>query len=191
MSKEPPKYIYVDENDDKKPIRISEKTVNSIKYILIICVLLTTYYVFSSINTNNYMDFLGSQTFIFVAVSYVLIYISWQTLSNKLPGFSFEIVKSSKKPKPLQQTSFTPKKDRKTMLFSIIGYTFSLAFSLMVMIFLAVAIISGTGETRVVWNHFGELIVEAVLFVVAFVFVIIGFIFTYKRFRFEVNQHRI
>ena len=53
----------------------------------------------------------------------------------------------------------------------------------MVMIFLAVAHISGTGETRVIWNHFGEMMFETVLFVGAFIVILIGFYFTWKQFK--------
>jgi len=182
MLKIPPKHIHVND-DGKKPFRISEKVANRIKYILILGVLLTTFYAFSSFNSENYIDFLGSQAFIYVAVSYVLIYICWQAFSNKLPGFPVEIVKSFKKPKPLQQTSLITRTNRKAMLFSIIGYTFGMAFSLMVMMFLVVALLSGTGETLVVWNHFGEMMFETVLFICAFIFVIIGYYFTYKNFK--------
>jgi uncharacterized Tic20 family protein len=105
-----------------------------------------------------------------------------QGVTNKLSKFPVEIVKS-RKPKVIKQSKPRLKDDSKSLLVSIIGYTLSLAFSLMVMIFLAVAHISGTGETRVIWNHFGEMMFETVLFVCAFVVIVIGYYFAYKNFK--------
>ena len=129
------------------------------------------------------MDFFGSQAFLYVALSYVFIYIFWQGITNKLPKFPIEIVKSKHKPKRLKKAQPKRTAVKRASLISIIGYTLSLAFSIMVMIFLAVANLSGTGETHVIWNHFGELMFETVLFIAAFIVVLIGFYFNYKLFR--------
>ena len=166
-----------------KSTRMSGRTIYMIKYALIFGILTSTFYAFQNINTNNFMDFLNSQTLVYVGLAYTMIYIIWQWINNRLSRFPVEVVKSLKKPQRLQQTSLIPRTDRKVLLFSIIGYTLSMAFSLMIMIFLAVALISGTGETRVIWNHFGEMMFETILFICAFVVIVVGYYFTYKNFK--------
>ena len=183
----PPKQIYFDEEHSKrpaKPFRISQKNANTIQYALILGVLLTTLYAFINFKPGDIMGFFGTQAFLYVALSYVFIYIFWQGITNKLSRFPVEIVESSAKPKKSKQIQTNLIKiDRKAYLISIIGYTLSMAFTVMVMIFLAVAHISGTGETHVIWDHFGELIFETVLFVCAFVVVIVGYFYSYKLFK--------
>ena len=191
MPKIPLKNVPVNGDDDKKTFKITDVIVNRIKYFLIICVLLTTFYAFSNFNPNNYKDFFDSQAFIYVAVSYVFIYIGWQAISNKLPSFPIEIVKSSKKPQVDRQNLLILKTDRKILLFSVIGYTFSMAFSIMVMIFLAVALLSDTSQTLIIWNHFGEFMFETVLFIVAFIIAIVGFYFNFKLFRRVIKREVI
>ena len=182
----PPKTLYYGEEKPKRQIkafRISERTANTIKYALILGVLLTTLYAFMSFKQANIMGFFGSQAFIYVALSFVFIYICWQAITNKLAKFPVEIVR-------VKTINYKPKKNRsepsfikQASLFSIVGYTLSLAFTFMVMIFLLVAHLSGTGETRVVWDHFGEMTFETVLFVCAFVVILIGYYFSLKNFK--------
>ena len=182
---EPPKHLYFDEESSKRPVkpfRISQKNANMIQYALILGVLLTTLYAFMNFKHGDIMSFFGSQAFLYVALSYVFIYIFWQGITNKLSKLPVEIVKSQK-PKVTKQPKPRLKDDRKSLLISIIGYTLSLAFSLMVMIFLAVAHLSGTGETHVIWNHFGEMIFETILFIFAFIVIIIGYFHAYRLFK--------
>ena len=188
----PPKQIYFDEKSSEqsvKPFRISQRNANTIQYALILGVLITTLYAFMNFKQGNIMSFFGTQAFIHVALSYVFIYIFWQGITNKLSKFPVEIVKSNVKRNRPRQTRLHPMRNmRKTALFSIIGYTLSLAFTIMVMIFLAVAVFSGTGETRVIWNHFGEMAFETVLFICAFIVIIIGYVFTFRWFKQETKK---
>ena len=183
----PPKQIYFDDKSSEqsvKPFRISQKNANRIQYGLILGVLVTTLYAFMNFKQGDIMGFFGTQAFLHVALSYVFIYIFWQGVTNKLSKFPIEIVKSPTRTHRSKQIQTNLIKiDRKAYLISIIGYTLSMAFSVMVMIFLAVAHISGTGETHVIWDHFGELIFETVLFVCAFVVVIVGYFYSYKLFK--------
>jgi len=187
----PPKHLYFfDEEPSErsvKPFRISERNVNIIQYILILGVLITTLYAFMNFNQGNIMSFFRSQAFVHVAMSYVFIYIFWQGITNKFSKFPVEIVKSSPRVKRLKRPQ-SQSAGRKASLVSIIGYTLSLAFSLMVMIFLLVAYLSGTNETLVIWNHFGEMMLETILFICAFIVVIIGYFYTYKLFKIEVKR---
>lgn len=138
------------------------------------------------------MGFFGNQAFMYVALSYVFIYIFWQGINNKLTKFPIEMVESSVKQKKSKQIQTNLlKTDRKAYLISMIGYTLSMAFSVMVMIFLAVAHLSGTGETHVIWDHFGELIFETVLFICAFVVVIIGYFYSYRLFKKAIKSEVI
>ena len=185
ISENIPKQLYFGEKSTKKsnkPIRISQRIVYRIQYALILALIFTTLYAFINFKQGNIMSFFGSQAFIFVALSYVFIYIFWQGITNKLSKFPVEIVKSQKS-KIIKQTKPRLKDDGKSLLISIIGYTLSLAFSLLVMIFLAVAHLSGTGETHVIWNHFGEMIFETVLFVCAFIVIIVGYFHSYRLFK--------
>ena len=183
----PPKQLYFDEDSSKssvKPFRISQKNANMIQYALILGVLVTTLYAFINFKSGDIMGFFGTQAFMHVALTYVFIYIFWQGITNKLSKFPIEIVESPVKPKKSKQIQTNLiKTDRKAYLISIIGYTLSMAFSVMVMIFLAVAHLSGTGETHVIWDHFGELLFETVLFICAFVVVIIGYFYSYRLFK--------
>ena len=128
------------------------------------------------------MAFFYNQTLIYVVLLYALIYMLWQWIHNRFSRFPVEIVKSSIATKT-RQLRLQKNSDKKAMLFIIIGYIFSLAFSLMVMIYLAVAYLSGTSVTVVVWNHFGEMMIETVLFFSAFIFILIGFYFTWRQFK--------
>jgi hypothetical protein len=185
------KKLYFNEESPKKhpkSFKISQKNANMIQYALILGVLFTTLYVFMIFRQGDIMGFFGSQAFLYVALSYIFIYIFWQGITNKLSRFPVEIVESSvkqKKSKHIQTTLL--KTDRKAYLWSIIGYTLSMAFTFMVMIFLAVAHLSGTGETRIIWNHFGEMMFETVLFICAFIIIIIGYLYTYNLFKKKVK----
>ena len=94
---EPPKHLYIDEEPSKRPVkpfRIPEKIANTIQYALILGVLITTLYAFMNFKQGDIMSFFGSQAFLYVALSYVFIYIFWQGITNKLPKFPIEIIKS-------------------------------------------------------------------------------------------------
>jgi hypothetical protein len=76
------------------------------------------------------------------------------------------------------------------VLFSMIGYTVSMAFTVMVMIFLAVSWTGTKGLTIIYWNHFGEHNIETLIFIAAFVLILVGFYFTFKNFRETVKARR-
>jgi len=188
IPKDIPRQIHFDEPEQhNKPFRITWRTANNIKYGLILGVLLTTFYAVSNFNPTNYMGFFGTQAFMHVAISYVIIYLLWQWINNRFSKFPVEITKSSNG-KRTRQLRLQKNPDRKSMLFIMIGYTLSLAFSLMVMIYLAVAHLSGTGETHLIWNHFGEMTIETALFVCAFIVIVVGYCFTYKTFKQMVRK---
>jgi uncharacterized membrane protein YhaH (DUF805 family) len=88
------------------------------------------------------------------------------------------------------QAHSIPVSSGKTVLFSMIGYTTSMAFTVMVMIFLAVSWTGTKGLTVIYWNHFGEHNIETLIFVVAFVLISVGFYFTFKNFRETVKARR-
>ena len=187
----PPKHLYFDEEPSERPVkpfRISQKNANMIQYALILGVLITTLYVFMNFKQGNIMSFFGSQAFLYVALSYVFIYICWQGITNKLSKFPVEIVKSPSKPSRINQTQPQLTMNRRASLISIIGYTLSMAFSIMVMIFLAVAHLSGTGETRVIWNHFGEMTFETILFFCAFIVILVGYFYSYQLFKKDIRR---
>jgi hypothetical protein len=182
----------IEKNDTKKPgsdrshvIWISLGMLNRLKYGLILCVLMEVFIVLMNLDFNHPLMFFSSQAFTSVAVSSVFIFLAWQALNNRFKGVQF-LNREKPRIEPVRDSSFikTPEK-RLDMVFILIliGYTFSFAFSLMVMIFLFVAYRSGTGVTRVVWDHFGEMTVETVLFAVAFFFVVLGYYHIIKRMR--------
>ena len=78
----------------------------------------------------------------------------------------------------------------KTVLFSMVGYTVSMAFTVLIMVFLAVSWTGTKGLTVIYWNHFGEHNIETVIFIAAFVMILIGFYFTFKNFRETVKARR-
>jgi hypothetical protein len=166
-----------------KALRMPEKMINGLKYGLICCMLITTIFVIKNIDLHHPIGFFGSKSFIYIAIAYVFIYLGWQVLNNNISVIPIEVMKEQKQKITSKEVNMGTTKDHKAMLIILIGYTFSFAFSLMVMIFLAVALISGTGVTRVIWNHFGEMMIETGLFVMAFVFVILGYIIAFLRFR--------
>ena len=78
----------------------------------------------------------------------------------------------------------------RSVLFSMVGYTVSMAFTVLMMIFLAVSWTGTKGLTVIYWNHFGEHNIETLIFVVAFVLISVGFYFTFKNFRETVKARR-
>lgn len=93
------------------------------------------------------------------------------------------------KAKPKSQSVHLASSGR-TVLFSMIGYTVSMAFTVMVMIFLAVSWTGTKGLTIIYWNHFGEHNIETLIFIAAFVLILVGFYFTFKNFRETVKARR-
>lgn len=93
------------------------------------------------------------------------------------------------KAKPKPQT--VPLSSGKSVLFSMVGYTVSMAFTVMVMVFLAVSWTGTKGLTIIHWNHFGEHNIETLIFIIAFVLILIGFYFTFKNFRETVITRRL
>ena len=67
------------------------------------------------------------------------------------------------------------------MTFGFMSQLLAIPFVIMVMIFLSVAWTSGTGVTIVYWNHFGEVIIETILFCVCAVIIIVGAYANFKR----------
>ena len=65
----------------------------------------------------------------------------------------------------------------------MIGYTISMAFTGMVMIFLIASWTGTKGITIIYWNYFGEHTIETVLFIAAFIITIIGFHATFKNYQ--------
>lgn len=165
-------------------LTLSERTIHILKYLLILAIVITTTMVIINLDASNPFRFLRSNVFRSIGLSYTFIFFSWQILSN-----NFTLITILTKQKPLQDRPTTMRKLRnvcqknRSFLFILIGYTFSVAFSVMVMIFLLVAHLSGTGVTQVIWNHFGELLIETVLFVIAFAFVVIGYLIAFQGFR--------
>ena len=92
------------------------------------------------------------------------------------------------KAKPRSQTA--PLTSGRTVLFSMVGYTVSMAFTVLIMVFLAVSWTGTKGLTIIYWNHFGEHNIETLIFVVAFVLISVGFYFTFKNFRETVKARR-
>ena len=73
--------------------------------------------------------------------------------------------------------------NNKTVLISMIGYTISMAFTGMVMVFLAASWTGTKGITVIYWDYFGEHNIETVLFIAAFIVTIIGFHATLKNYQ--------
>jgi len=83
----------------------------------------------------------------------------------------------------MQQTD-----NNNTVLISMIGYTISMAFTVMVMVFLTVSWTGTKGITIIYWNYFGEHNIETLLFIAAFIVTIIGFHATYKNFQNSITK---
>jgi len=141
-------------------ITITKQNHLCIKYTVIVFLLVTTVTAALQIDPWNPLRFIGIQQSLFIIVAYVFLFICWQALNNNLSRITF--IKRTK------QRSYD-------IVFILIGYTFSFMFSVMVMIFLFVAHYSGTGVTRIVWDHFGEMTIETILFAIAFLFTIYGY----------------
>jgi hypothetical protein len=172
-------------------ITLNEKLIGLFQYLLIIVSIGLLGFVIMNIDLCDPMVFFRSRVFRAVALSYSFIFIFWQVLNNKISLVSIHRKTSLKnientRNKKVRQSR---KKTSRTLMI-LIGYTFSVAFTVMVMIFLLVAHLSGTGITRVVWNHFGEMMIETILFVIAFVFVVLGYGFAFKDFRKNIKSKK-
>mgnify|MGYP006277191911 FL=1 len=164
-------------NKTNKTKYLSIRTKHRIQHLIILGFLLTLFYAVSHVNQGSFQSFLSSTALVPITVSLVFLYLLWQWTENNLSKIPVKfsdkkIIKPKKKPIQSKQFNYS------TILriIHLAGYVFGLTFSTMVMIFLAVAHISGTGITRIVWNHYGELMIETVLFTIAFSIVVFGFI---------------
>lgn len=154
----------------KKPSRVS-------RYLQLVFTLFIAGYFFIQSDVTDLMSFLRSKTFVYLICAMVFISLFW----SRLYGILEKVHK--------KQIAHLFLKDRQSkkqgayrfrFLFPIIGYTFSISFSVMVMVFLLVAYQSGTGVTIVIWDHFGEMTAETILFVIAFFFVLIGYYYEFQ-----------
>lgn len=182
--------------NNKAIIKLTKHTANMIQYGIIIGVVLTMLYAFMNISNGNLIGFFATDAFMYTAVCLVFLYISWQWINNNLSKFPISIIerknrtKQTKKNELKQKKTENPKQLKIEKIIQLAGNVFGLAFSIMVMIFLLVAHLSGTGETRIIWDHFGEMMIETVLFTIAFGFVVLGFVFMYKNLRFEIKNKK-
>jgi len=171
-------------------IYLTQDMFNLLRYGLVFSVLIEVFIVLISLDLNQPLRFFSSQAFVFVAVSSVFLFLAWQALNNRFKWIMFIIRERQRTYQGKGRFFMKPSGKRLDMVFILIGYTFSFAFSVMVMIFLAVAHISGTGVTRVVWDHFGEMMFESILFVIAFFFVIYGYFHTLKDAKIELKHEK-
>ncbi|MFA5101751.1 MAG: hypothetical protein WC525_01225 [Candidatus Thermoplasmatota archaeon] len=140
-------------------------------------------YLFLSIDVRNPMGFLKSSIFVYVIIATVTLYMLYRIISGNSKRFPVEIktyadVISEKL--VTYRKSTEPNVTRFGFVGGIVGYALALAFTLNVMIFLAIAVVSGTGRTIIYWDRFGEMWFEVVLFGICFVVILIGFFFTWK-----------
>ena len=156
---------------------LSLRIKHRIQHLVILAVLLTVLYAVSQLNQGSFHRFLSSNAIGPITISFVILYLLWQWTENNLSKIPVKfndkkITKVKTKSNHVKQCNYStiPR------IIHLAGYVFGLTFSVMVIIFLAVAHISGTGITRIVWNHYGELMIETVLFTIAFSIVVFGFI---------------
>ena len=164
-------------------ITLSRKQQMTFQYLCIIAVVIIVGYVFLSIDISRPLSFFKSNEFIGVALSVLCIGILWHILSGKSQRFPVEISKKRytiKKERFVQPISKEITVTRFGFVGGVIGYILAIAFSFNMCILIVVAYLSGTGRVTVDFNHFGEMLIEIILFFACLVLILSGFYFTYQ-----------
>jgi len=168
---------------------LSLRIKHRIQYAVILGVLLTLLYALLQVTHDSFHAFLSSTAIVTISISFVFLYLVWQWTENNLSKIPIKFSdKKTKKPKTKPSHAKQFNYSTLSRIIHLAGYVFGLTFSVMVMIFLSVAHLSGTGITRIVWDHYGELMIETVLFTIAFSIVVLGFIVEWKQVKNHQNQ---
>jgi len=70
-------------------------------------------------------------------------------------------------------------------IFPLIGLIMALPFIILNLIYVSVAMLSGTDYTIIYWDYFGEIIPELILFSFSFTIIMISLVITFINYRRE------
>jgi hypothetical protein len=157
-------------------LKITQKQQQAFQWLCIFALISLVGYTFFVFPVNNPLSFFKKSEFVQITLGLSVVYMVYNVISGNSKRFPIKIIDSVSIENKVHYKSNPVNVTR----FGFIGYGLSLAFTVMVMIFLGVALSSGTGRTVIHWNAFGEMYIEAILFSICFVVIIIGFILTYK-----------
>lgn len=158
-------------------MKITQKQQQNLQWVCIIALISIVGYTFLVFPVNNALSFFKKSEFVQIAIGLSVVYMVYNVISGNSKRFPVEIIDTIQVDNKVRYTS----KESTVTRFGFVGYGLSLAFTCMVMIFLGVALTSGTGRTVIYWNVFGEMWIEAILFSICFIVIVIGFILTYKQ----------
>jgi len=158
-------------------LKLTSAMQKKLQHLCVISTLLVLGYLFLNIPSNPLMLF-SSPALMPTVLGFVSIWFAWQFLDGKL-RFRPKIVKP--KPRATIKEKQPLTSDKKVAIFTFFSSGVSCAFVLMIMIFLSIAIYSGTGVTVVIWNHFNELWIESIVFSICAVIVFVGLYLQWKQ----------
>ena len=173
-------------------VKLQKRTVKMLKHLCIVGILLTVAYAFFSMG-DSYMGILYSPALVQIIVIFIGIFFAWQFLDNKLI-WTIEVTpnvirkrsthNNIPKANSRQAQKVTNNVLGKTYTtFGFLSTILAIPLVVMVVIFMFVAVSSGTGITIVYWNKFGEMWTEVIVFSLCSVLVIIGAIINYKNWK--------
>jgi len=170
-------------NDTKKTTKyiasISQRTLNQLQYLTILGVLGVFFYLFSSLDFSNLMGiFRRTDVIINGTLGIIGIWFCWKLFRNEL-RFKFKIREYKPKQKTSEEKVFSPPKNKDVKaLFPLVGMILCLPFVILNIIYIWVSY--PEGQVTIIYDHFGELLPELLLFNALFVIILFLTYKTYK-----------
>jgi len=167
---------------------ISQRLLRQLQYLCILVLLGVIFYIISNVNFVYPLQTLYNTGLIVNSILLLIgVFFAWKLFRNEL-RFRFRI-KTSREYFPDSQQVLPvdiPNKENyqsKTSLFPMVGLILAFPFVILNLIYLTVAWTSGTGETHIFWNHFGEIWVELFLMYGSFFVIFIALVIAIKNYR--------
>jgi len=153
---------------------ISQRTQNQLQYLCIFGVLGVFFYLFSSLNFSNPMSiFHRTDVLINGTLGIIAVWFCWKLFRNEL-RYKFKI-----EPNSSVRERFPPLKNKDIKsIFPLVGLILCLPFVILNIIYIWVSY--PEGQVTIIYDHFGELLPELLLFNALFVIILFLTYKTYK-----------
>lgn len=166
--------------------KISQRLLRQFQYLCILALLGVVFYIISNVNFAYPLQTLHNTGLIVNStIGLVIIFFAWKFFRNEL-RFRFRIEQYSKGTKPSHQETLSvgiPDYRIKASLFPMVGLILAFPFVILNLVYLTVAWTSGTGETHIFWNNFGEIWIELFLMYGSFFVIFIALVVAIKNYR--------
>jgi len=167
---------------------ISQRLLRQLQYLCILVLLGVFYYIILNVNFGYPLQTLHNTGLIVNSTLLLVgVFFAWKLFRNEL-RFRFRIKPSRECSSPNQQIlpvdiSIKENYRVKKSLFPMVGLILAFPFVILNLIYLTVAWTSGTGETHIFWNHFGEMWIEFFLMYGSFFVIFVALVVAIKNYR--------